>query len=141
MKNRLFSLAMAALLVSAAACAKSEEGAEGAATTDSTGATTEAVTPMPVDSAATMAPLSVHRRIGGTRSSMPASAQRSSASERTRLLAATPPTINTPPSNWTGPGSWSRSNQANSTANSTSVRPTNEAVVAPSVRAAITPTA
>ena len=43
--------------------------------------------------AAIIAPLSVHSRIGGTRSSMPAASQRSCASARTRELAATPPTM------------------------------------------------
>jgi len=43
--------------------------------------------------AAIIAPLSVHSRSGGTRSSIPAASQRSCASDRTRLFAATPPTI------------------------------------------------
>src|ERR1700689_701808 len=42
-------------------------------------------------SAATMAPLSVHSPGLGTRSRIPAAAQRSAASARSRELAATPP--------------------------------------------------
>ena len=53
-------------------------------------------------SAATIAPLSVHSRGLGTRSTMPAAAQRSSASARSRELAATPP----PSTRWSTP--WSR---------------------------------
>lgn len=53
MKNRLFPMLALAALVSAAACAKGEEGGEqGAAPIDSAGATTEPVVapaPMPTD--------------------------------------------------------------------------------------------
>nr|WP_242646619.1 MULTISPECIES: hypothetical protein [Streptomyces] len=47
--------------------------------------------------AAIIAPLSVHSRSGGTRSSMPAASQRSCASARTREFAATPPTTTSVP--------------------------------------------
>ena len=50
-------------------------------------------------SAATIAPLSVHSPGRGTRSRMPAASQRSSASARSRELAATPPPI----SRWSTP--------------------------------------
>lgn len=42
--------------------------------------------------AAIMAPLSVHRVISGTRSSIPAATQRSSVKPRKREFALTPPT-------------------------------------------------
>ena len=67
---------------------------------NSDGATPEATSREP--SAATIAPLSVHSRGLGTRSTMPAAAQRSSASARSRELAATPP----PSTRWSTP--WSR---------------------------------
>ena len=54
----------------------------------------EAATPASTSrepSAATIAPLSVHSRGLGTRSTMPAAAHRSSASARSREFAATPP--------------------------------------------------
>ena len=58
------------------------------------------------------------------------------SSMRTRAM---PATISAPPPSWTGVGSWPSSSQAISTAKITSARPTNDASLAPSMRAAAMP--
>src|SRR5690606_2635121 len=57
-------------------------------------------------------------------------------SDSSSLTATTPPTISAPPSSWIHDGSSPSSSQANSTANNTSVRPTNDATLEPRARAA-----
>src|SRR5216684_3568216 len=74
--------------------------AESAPTSSGDGLASRATSSAP--SAATMAPLSVHRPGRGTRSRMPAASQRSAASARSRELAATPP----PMTRWSTPFAW-----------------------------------